>query len=307
MKSRLRISQTVRRAINAIFIVLAFSFVLIIIGYLIAYYAFDNDRLLNFLDSITAGLVVFLLIGIITFIFSVRKPEEDQIDRRIDYLYSAPLNDLGQAKGYLREQVHLLGTIVESAKGIFNIVEISDDKKAVKVSTAVSMIMKNLMAHDSYIQDIPLRVWMVPPRNFRECIGQVLFVRTCIAAPDGDSYYEPIEHLEKPYLLLNEQPTFQRNVRLEIPPAGKLKYEYRYETWEDFEPLFSSANRFVGEYELIYRNLLGVPIELRPYEGETNIRTIEYSEVLEPEEEKVYTVSALRPETAFSVAIRAIN
>ena len=211
----------------------------------------NATRVYAFLDAILAGIVAFAMLGAFTFIASLRKPEEDGLEDRISYLYSARHDGASGATEYLRKQVMLLGAAAKSAVATYTVADVSACGKFVKMIAKVEIHIINMMKFDTYTQEMPLKVGGEELPDFNEeILGWVRRVDTQ-SKENGFGYNEVKSHLAAEVKLTNKMPLHEMKVKLEIPPAGELRYEYTFETWQKAQDqIWFTPNRFVEKLDI---------------------------------------------------------
>ena len=270
LRIRKRFAPSVIRAGRGLLIAIGISLVLLAL----AYYKFADgftdkspwspERWRAFLDAILAGIAGFTIVGTFTFFFSLKPPEEDGIEERIEYLYSARHKDANSCRDYVRSQVQLLSAMITSCKAHYRALEASADGKFVRYSISSEMILCNMMKYDRYQQVMPLRVRTDGLEGFVQNIGTVNRVVTTAITQDGN-HDLPINWIEHPAQITQDAREFRVDISLDIPPGGKLKYEYSYEAWQKADDEFwFGSNRFVEIAELFFMNMTNHNFELRP-------------------------------------------
>jgi hypothetical protein len=224
----------------------------------------DAARISTFIDAVLAGVLAFAMLGVFTFLASVRRPEEEKIDDRVSFLYSARNNEPSLANNYLRDQVTLLGAVAKHATFKINLLETTADKKYVKVLMRANMHIVNMMKHDAYIQSMPLKVGMTKIGDFSSDLGTVLDVKTRSYDSKG-TLVSVVDFLPSPVRLTNQEHRFQMDIGLDIPPSGELSYEYTVEGWSLADDTYVfRANRFAEKMVIEVHNRCGYTVDCMP-------------------------------------------
>ncbi|MGN6520605.1 MAG: hypothetical protein ACTHK2_14375 [Dokdonella sp.] len=306
---------SVKKAAKPLMWAIVTSIVLTVLAYYAAGAFFHVDHLslapekvFSFIDAVLAGIVAFALLGAFTFLASVRRPEEEALDDRIAFLYSARREDGHEFNKYLKEQVMLLGACVTNGKFKYEYVEISADGKFLRTIATMSMCIVNTMKHDTYRQTMPLKISIPATAGVIGTLGKVFYVQT--RSRDGDGNYgDRVELLPNVCLLTASSNEYRTDIELEIPPAGELTYEYMFEGWEPASrPDFSGANRFIERAELEFVNSTTQIIHVDPTSDESRPSiTIDRSVVLNPGESSNVTITALPPSKVVAMAVSVHN
>lgn len=220
-------------------------------------WAITPQRLIPLLDAVSAGIAAFVLFGIFTFLGSLGRPEEETVDDRISYLYSARQRGTAKASQYLKEQVTLLGAMVSRAEMTFTLQDLSSDKKYLRTYVKTKMHLWNTMELDTYQQKMPLKVNIDPIADLIPTLGFVYEVTTCPCDRTG-SYGKCKSHLDTVFALTNEKNAFHQEIQLEIPAGGSTTYEYSWDGWSLVDDVnFCGANRFIEHLVLKICNKTG--------------------------------------------------
>lgn len=263
------------------------SFILLYLSYIAAHHYFGTaadplsekefsitpERVAVFLDAVFAGIVAFALLGAFTFVFSLRRPDEETIEDRVAYLYSARRDESPAANKFLMDSVTLLGATVHEAKMYFTVVQVDETK--VKTDVRVEMTIMNMMKHDVYKQDMPLRISLDPLEGFDRDLGMITLIRTTPFESDN-RFGNKEDILKAPVRLTNSSPTYSRKIKLEIPACGGVLYEYAWHGWGPKKDLnFCGANRFAEHVTIYWKNATETPFKiLRPDAEDTKGRQV---------------------------------
>lgn len=257
---------------------------------------FSGDRIFAFLDAVLAGLLAFAMLGVFTFLSSLRRPEEEKLDDRVSYIYSARREQSPASVKYVKEQVMLLGATAQEARMNFTFMQFSACGQFLKAATHVEMDIVNMMKLDRYHQDMPLAISLDKLEGFDRDLGSITRVQTTPCTEDG-AYCPPTRHLTAPFRFTNDANSYKTTVKLDIPPGGGTRYEYTWDGWGKVEDVnFAGANRFAERLVLTFSNQSDRDVKLCSYIPEhRKCRTIQADKVLRPGETWVVTFDALPP------------
>lgn len=264
-------SRSVRRGLVGILVALTLSLVVICVLYLLFWWLspagaadITVERVSAFLDSLLAGIVAFALVGAFAFVASLRKPEDDKIDDRIAYLYSARMDENPATKSYLTEQLMLLGSAIKEGETTYRFLDVDGD--AARVNVLVSMTIVNMMKRDLYKQKMPIRVAFDPVDGHTENMGTMLRIETTPRDEEGICQ-NTVNHLGQLTHMCKKEMKFlyEDNVQLEIPPNGELEYQYEYEGWVRTDDKFwTGVNRFAESLSVKVVNMTGRQLKISP-------------------------------------------
>lgn len=257
---------------------------------------FSGDRLFAFLDSVLAGLLAFAMLGVFTFLASLRRPEEEKLDDRVAYLYSARREQSPASSKYVKDQVMLLGATVQEARMSITFTQFSACGRYIKTSTHVEMDVVNLMKMDRYLQEMPLSILLDPIDGFDRDIG-VLTQVSHTACTEAGAYGQPTRLLSAPFRFTNENHVFKTTVKLDIPPGGGTRYEYTWDGWGKVEDEnFAGANRFAETLVMTFTNNSDRNVKLAPMTpSHRKCRTLPRERTLAPGECWDISYDALPP------------
>lgn len=271
MLSRSRLPPSVIRAGRGLVIALAASFALLAFAYAIlatrdgSSGLWTTQRWRALLDAVLAGLVGFIAVGGFTFLFSLRRPEEETLDQRIAYLYSSRQRAGLEGELFLRSQVRLLGAMITRARATFSAMEFHPEKSILRMSVSVSMTITNMMRFDRYTQVTPLRVAADRLADTGGDLGTLHFVRTRSFNESG-VYEQEANWLDHPRKLTRSEPFTQVDINIDVPPGGQLEYDYAYEVWQIIpDECWFGANRFIDHAEVTFANLTATEFDLSPH------------------------------------------
>lgn len=265
-------SPSVRRASVGLSKAFLWSIVLILCAYAAIWFRADNHgpdwnagRLATFIDAVLAGILAFAMLGVFTFLVSVKRPEEERLDERIAFLFSARGNGSDQVTKYLQEQVMLLGAVAKYANFKISLLETSTDRRHVKVLMQTEMRIVNMMMHDAYRQKMPLKIGISKLENWNQDLGSVISASTQSFDQNG-LCSSAVTWINKPYRLTNHSPKMEMDVMLDIPPSGELYYKYSVESWSTIEDGYlCRANRFAEKINIEIQNECDAPVDCLPF------------------------------------------
>jgi len=263
-------------------------------------WSLSGTRVFAFLDALASGLLAFAMLGAFTFLASLRKPEEDAIEDRIAYLYSARLDESQATKRYLTKQLMLLGATIRDAQSLYQFLEVDAQGQAVRVNVRISMTIVNMMKRDTYKQDMPVRVTLDPVPGHEDSMGAMLRVETTPCHVDGHFDGRTV-HLDQSSPLTHKEGkhAYRGKVDLTIPPHGELRYEYEYEGWVKAEDIFwTGVNRVAEVLTVRVVNLTNRSLEISPNPDPKRPQfiNIDSTHVLEPSSgDDIYVAREVHP------------
>ena len=306
-----RLSPTLKRGTQGLSFAFLISVGVLAIAYAYAWWHFSNlspstsstivepwslsaARIFTFIDSVAAGIAAFALLGAFTFLYSLRRPEEDTVDDRVAYLYSARREESPAANKYLRDQVTLLGATIRKVKFTYTILEVSEDG-FVRISVGFEAQVVNNMKYDRYQQQMPLKIEVEPIEGFVRDIACVQYVNMTSCNRNGD-YQTPTRFLQYPHRLTNSKPSAEWTLDVNIPANGELRYEYLFECWNlGQDEQQCGANRFAEEFVVEVINMTDKPFDVVPVIRPPLHHTMSDTHRLAEGETKTFDFSGVHP------------
>jgi hypothetical protein len=206
------------------------------------------SRLIAFLDSVSSGLLVFLLVGIVTFVWSARKPEEDGIYPRISYLFSNKQALKVEVIGFLRESIEGLSASICKATFTLTIDKVCPKTGAIRVLLKHSSEIVNLLKDEEYNGRAPFVASSDNVEAAEGRLGDVFYIRTRCGEIEES-------HLRVPIELTKEASSWTTDVPIKIGPNAKAFYEYFVRLWNtDDDELWLGCQRFAEQVDVVIEN-----------------------------------------------------
>lgn len=255
-----------KKAIRWIATATGISLFLILVSYtfveylnLIYPFAF-HGRAIGFIDSVFAGTVSFISLGAFTFYASMRRPEQESIDDRILYLYSAKIDGDQRAREYIKSKIMSLGAAATESSTEYKFTDVDYAKGLIKSNITVKMKIANMMMYDTYKQTLPLRIKLDPLQGREDCVGRILSIDTTSFCKDG-VVVRKVSHVEHACSIPSSPYEYRLDLDLEIPPNGTLDYVYQFEAWTKINDNFwTGVNRYSAKHSVRITNVS--PLEL---------------------------------------------
>lgn len=292
---------SLRRALNYLLAAFFFSIVFLCLLYVFCW-IFDvpeNNWAFSLLDSVTGNVLSFGLIGIVAAIVSLKPPETDEIERRIGYLYSARRDESPAAHRFLIDAVKLLGATAAQVHMRYTVSKIENGKVTATVKSTT--ILANMMKHDHYSQEIPIK-W-----NCEEGCIKLITAEHGL----GDNAFElPYLERETPHEFSPENQTYEDKTPIEIKPGGRMRYIVEAELTEKLPQTNACApNRFAERLKISYKNNSPQDVVIGPTGDPCpgKVRTIEREVTLKHGESVEFDFVGVMPSERILSELRAAS
>lgn len=213
--------------------------------------------LMSFAASLSEDLIFFLFIGIVLFIVTLKKPEDDKIDVRLSTVVSNKKVTRG-AKEYFQSETR--DTLAYYSRYDVTIVlsAYDHDEEAYKLTSHVEGKIVN-MCDDTQFKG-NAKVFVSPDKFVHSEYGELsmfsIYDGSEVASHNSDTT------LSVP---MTSRHAIDKDLDFIIPPDGELYYRFSFSIWsgaqdqnppEDDAPFYTAVDRFAEEYNLRVINKL---------------------------------------------------
>lgn len=297
--SKLNIVALIKRKPGVALTVAYLSSVVILVGALYYIYKIngfvDAETKINFFLSFSASLledlVFFFLIGIIIFIITLKRMEDNEIDVRLDTVINSP-NVTASAREFFRSETKSVLAFYEKYDVLIKIMEYNEEVGAYKIYLSVYGIIDNMCEDVQF--NVQTNAFVETGVKIDDSWGEltIFYIKDIISGKSaGEPIGIPIQLKEKGY---------NKTTPLLISKSGKAEYRLGFGVWSKYnqkDDLFlTSVDRFVDSYNLIIENGLEEEVS---FEFSAKI---EYQNELHLQETRVLqTLTKLDPHNHFQL------
>ena len=180
---------------------------------------------LSFLASAAEDLAFFLLVGIGTFVLSLRKPQDDELEARIGYVFSNRAQS-DAAFAFVKEQVTKLASVQTHAQFDFHVKRYVPEYDAYWVEVSNTHTVQNLMADVDY-HDPNFEICVYPDviETPDRILGEVTLIRL---TPERG---KPKDFLDCAHTITYADKIFRKPIDIMIDKNGRTTYELKYAGW----------------------------------------------------------------------------
>ncbi len=214
---------------------------------------------LSILASAIEDTIFFAIVGFIALYITTRKPESEEIDNRIGYLF----NDKSKAsRDHAKHIIETLACYSTVSKVYINVEAYEEDIGAFRVNTEWEYQLHNMYKHKDYKDDHSFHVdlWMddVNPSAGKDFIrGEV----TRIQSIHSDISSIPNSYIDEPQPVTGE--FYSKKVELAIKADESVLFQVAF--WmlcKEGVPYEQMVRRFTESFEVSVHNSSGVDINL---------------------------------------------
>jgi hypothetical protein len=235
-----------------------------------------DDFTISFAASLLEDLLFFLFIGIVLFIITIKKPEDNDIDVRLDTVISSQ-NVTAQAKNHFRSETKSVLAFYERCDVSIEIHEFDEALQAYKLFFIFDAVITNMC------QDIPFQLmtyaFTTPGVEKDGQLGEIiaLYIKD---SNSGEQVGETVGSLKK----LGKK-GYIKKVPLEISANGKAEYKFAFWIWSEIghkdKPFYTAVDRFTDTYNLSVKNKLTNDLIL-PFSADLNHKDEPYKLIKKP-------------------------
>jgi hypothetical protein len=111
-----------------------------------------SDFSISYAASALDSLIFFILVGFILAIIALKKPEEEKLNRKIEYIFP-DVEPESKLLPYLVESVSALACINTMSERVLTITDISPDNNHIKISLKSHSVIKNIHNNTEYANE----------------------------------------------------------------------------------------------------------------------------------------------------------
>ncbi|WBQ10048.1 hypothetical protein L2D01_14330 [Hyphomonadaceae bacterium ML37] len=184
---------------------------------------FDNrDHFSAFYITWLEDVIFFSLIGIPAVWISLRKPDDDHIEHRFNYLFNS---DDARSHNIVREFNEVftkMSAFCTQANIKIRLSEFIESGDIIKVEAQYQMYISNMYKDHTY-KDPALGIIIEIDKDVEniEMLGEVTLLRTM-------KNNIPNDYISSPIRLSKSRKSFEKKIELEIDPNGSVLYEFGF-------------------------------------------------------------------------------
>lgn len=218
----------------------------------------DSDKKvdfdISFMASAIEDLIFFMILGIVVLAVTHRRPEDENLETRIGYLFSGA-NSSPDARQHALDIVSKHACISPKSEIIFTIESFDSSLSAFKVSTEYKFILANMYKDQPYKDKRVLLEISTDDVSVRDGVyGQVQAMSTT-----SQDALDCKEHIQAPVSIESLQ--FQKAIELEIPPDSMMQYYVRFWHYVRLGGNYEfGVNRYTKKLTIRMINASGIPV-----------------------------------------------
>lgn len=202
-----------------------------------------SSLFVSFAASALQDILFFLVTGIVLLIFSIKRPENDNLAKKLTYLFPDAKNDT-VLKDYLEHSVTKLGCIADKSSFVVTLLAYDDMLKAFKVQVHYESHLRNLHNKD-YFSDPQLAMKLTS--DLTECppdglFGQLVHVKVYNFTNNGIS---DIADQDSEYPVNMTDKSFKHSCPFSLAPHAVALFDAKHWEWSPLGKLhFLRVARF---------------------------------------------------------------
>ncbi|MCG7551970.1 hypothetical protein [Pseudoalteromonas sp. Of11M-6] len=220
-----------------------------------------SDFAISYAASATDSLIFFAVVGLAITLISLRKPEEEKLATKIEFIFPGadPESTLGK---FLANRISALACVSPVTKRVIAIQEISEANDAVKVLSKNDCIIKNIHNNHEYATDsMSFGITADEVNIDSDIIGEVNDIKILFDLEDPSKNRHILNGTQA---LTNSNREFKETFSLSLEPGQVVNYQTSAWLWQPLkESIRLSPPRFTESQQIsLYNNTQHV-IEFR--------------------------------------------
>ena len=188
-----------------------------------------GDLFVSFAASALQDILFFVLIGFVLFVFSIRKPENDNLAQKLTYLFPVAKED-NVLRDYLEKSVNKLGCMSDQTSFVFTLLDYSKEKKAFKIQVHFESHIRNLHNKDSFsdpmlAMNLSSDIEGEPPNGV---YGQLEHVKIYNF---NNSSISNISDKAHEYPVIMKEKVFRHSCPFSLPPHAVALFDAKHWEW----------------------------------------------------------------------------
>jgi hypothetical protein len=212
---------------------------------------------LSFFASLIEDTLFFLIVGVTTFILSLRDPGREPLEVKLRYLFPTAANS-SAFLNYARSEVQRVAGACRSGTQRIKVTEYSSKHNAYKIYFSCTYVIENKFDVDQYEDEFDA---FVEPERFVACpekpepLGQVLKLEF---EENGGT---KVRHVDFPIDILSKD--YDQKIRMVLAPRKQGELSWGFWLWcEVGREHYLRLGRFVDEFISTIENATNIPISL---------------------------------------------
>ena len=266
-----------------------------------------TDFSVSYAASAVDSLIFFILIGGILAFMSFKRPEEEKLATKIDYIFPGAEDD-SRLSDYLQKKISSLACI--SPKTIRNITiqdVLLDEKNevyALKVLSKTHCVIKNIHNNHEYATDEMAFGLTLDPIQTKDGINGEVYDISITKHTEQENPSEPEHLIDGIFQLTGENLEYKKSVSLKLTPGQTASYQSSAWIWQLVnKALTFNPPRYTGSQKVEICNTTDFILELRV--GIPN--SADKIQTLAPSEKFHFDVNACLPGEKVIVNFTNIN
>lgn len=220
-----------------------------------------GDLFISFAASALQDIIFFFFTGLVLLLFSMKKPEDDNLAQKLTYLFPQAKDD-AVLREYLEKSVHKLGCISDKSSFKFTLLDYDESLKAFKIQVHFESHLRNLHNKDNF-SDPMLSMTLhsdldQPPPN--DLYGQLEHVK--VYTFEGNNISDIGDPTHK-YPIDMKDKLFKHNCLFSVRPHSVALFDAKHWDWSPSKKTHNlRVSRFTRSIEFTCINNSGTPVDI---------------------------------------------
>ncbi|MCG7532484.1 hypothetical protein MHM98_14185 [Psychrobium sp. MM17-31] len=195
----------------------------------------ESSMVESYLASSLDNIIFFSTIGILLFLISKEKPENNKLFEKIKYIFPIVEQDK-QLSSYLKKKISSLACIVTESERNIELMESSSCDKFVKLSISSESHLKNIYGKDDFISDEIIFSVKVDPVPFEDIYGEIseVYITDTLEAIPKDN--EKLKFIKR---LVKDDCEFSKRLKVKLKPNKGALYKTTAWYWQNIDEKFN--------------------------------------------------------------------
>lgn len=183
----------------------------------------------SYAASALDSLVFFLFVGLVLAIIALKKPEEEKLNRKIEYIFP-DIEPESHLASYLVDRVSSLACVNKLSERELTITDISDDNRFIKISVKSHSVIKNIHNNTQFANDkMPWFFNVDVDMPSEKILGEIHELSMLYKIGDSSKEKHIIKGIEQ---LTSNNRSYNTTFPVELDPGQEIIYQANCWAWE---------------------------------------------------------------------------
>ncbi|MBC3765197.1 hypothetical protein [Neptunicella marina] len=221
----------------------------------------SSDFVVSYAASALDSLIFFITVGFILAVISFKRPEEENLSTKIEYIFSGVSSDTKLGK-YLAKNISSLACVSSETTRLIAIREYNDKHKTVKVLSKVHCIVKNIYHNHDFVSESMKFSYKIDDEVTcdDDVLGEIIDV---VVIKDLNNSKESQQILKTAHELTADKRVYENSFELKLKEQEEAVYKTCNWAWQRVDKALSfSPGRFTEKQVFNIVNETNVQLEV---------------------------------------------